>query len=141
MYSKIKYYKRHKQEQAGKRYEAYTAQTLRQDGWEVIETGRNGEMDHGIDLIANKDGVRRYIQCKGWNRYKYIHEDVVSQLYGSVASIEGGDNLNGVEMYIYSPARLDSYASAEAERLHINFVRLSFPKWFVRPNGYQQHSY
>lgn len=132
MYEK---YKQYRQRQAGQRYEAFVAQTLRQDGWEVIENGRTGTQDHGIDLIASKDGVRRYVQCKGWNEHKLIHEDVVSHLLGSVAAIEGIDNLQGVELYLYSPAQLDSYAEGEAERLHIHFVRLDFPRW------YHQHRY
>lgn len=81
------------QRQAGRRYESFIAQTLRIEGWEVDETGRNGIHDHGIDLIASKEGVRRYVQCKGWSRDKFIHEDVVSQLLGSVAAIEGLDKV------------------------------------------------
>jgi hypothetical protein len=121
MYSK---YKDYKQRQAGRRYEELVAQTLRQDGWQVNENGTNGIHDHGIDLIASKDGVRRYVQCKGWNHNKLIHEDVVSHLYGSVAIIEGPDNLAGVEIYLYSPATLDSYAEKGARILGINFVQL-----------------
>lgn len=119
-------YAEYKQRQAGERYEHYVAQTLRADGWAVIETGLNGMQDHGIDLIASKAGTRRYIQCKGWNQDKLIHEDVVSHLLGSVAAIEGLDNLQGVELFIYSPAQLDSYATNEAARLNIQFVRLPF---------------
>jgi hypothetical protein len=126
MYSK---FVRYRQRQAGRRYEDYIAQTLRREGWNVIDNGRNGTQDHGIDLIASKDGVRRYVQCKGWNRNKFIHEDVVSHLLGSVAAVEGIDNLQGVELYIYSPAQLDSYASSEAEKLHIQFERVFYPRW------------
>ncbi len=113
-------------------YEYFIAQTLRQDGWEVVETGRNGIRDHGIDLIASKDGVRRYVQCKCWKREKFIHEDVVSQLFGSVAAVEGIDNLQGVDKYLYSTAKLDSYAGAEAARLDIHFVHLDYPGWHQR---------
>lgn len=126
MYQK---YQEIKQRQAGRRYEYFVAQTLRQAGWEVIDNGSLGVNDHGIDLIASKDGVRRYVQCKGWNRDRLIHEDVVSHLLGSVAAIEGIDNLRGVELYLYSPAQLDGYSSSEAEKLNIHFVRLDFPKW------------
>lgn len=125
-------YKRYRQREAGKRYEHFVAQTLRQEKWEVDESGQSGFQDHGIDLIASRDGIRRYVQCKGWKRNKFIHEDVVSHLLGSVAAIEGIDNLEGVEIYLYSPAQLDSYASTEAEKLHIHFVRLRYPKWHHR---------
>lgn len=114
--------------QFGAQYEAYVANQLRQQGWNVTETGLSGRNDHGIDLIATKEGTTRYIQCKGWKRHKYIHEDVVSQLLGSVAAIEGLDNLQGVEKYIYSSARLDDYAAKEAERLDIGFVRMTYPR-------------
>lgn len=138
MYSKHRLkYKEYRQRQAGKVYENYVAQLLRQEGWVVDESGRNGFKDHGIDLNASKDGVRRYIQCKGWKREWFIHDDVVSQLYGSVAAIEGTENLKGVECYIYSPAQLDSYASAEAKRLNIQFGRLDYPKWYHRPRYYR----
>jgi hypothetical protein len=116
-----------KQRLAGQRYEAFIAWSLRQDGWEVQETGRDGVNDHGIDLIASKDGKTRYVQCKGWKWWKTIHENVVSQLLGSVAAIEGIENLGNVEMYIYSPARLDDYAKAEAHKLNIWYVRVGYP--------------
>jgi hypothetical protein len=132
-------FKRLRQRQAGKRYESFVAQTLRQEGWEVIESGLDGYNDHGIDLIANKDGVKRYIQCKGWNRNRFIHEDVVSHLYGSVAAIEGPENPNGVERYIYSPAQLDEYASDEAAKLNIHIVHLDGPKWHQRYRQYNPY--
>jgi hypothetical protein len=130
-------YKLYRQRQAGRIYEYFIAQTLRQDGWEVVETGRNGIHDHGIDLIASKEGVQRYVQCKGWKRNWIIHEDVVSHLLGSVAAIEGIDNLRGVEKYLYSPAQLDGYAGAEADRVDIHFVRLDYPRWPRRFRNYR----
>lgn len=134
MYTK---YKEYKQRQAGRRYEYFVAQNLREEGWQVDENGKYGTQDHGIDLIASKDGVKRYVQCKGWKREYEIHEDVVSHLFGSVAAMEGPDNLEGVEIYLYSPAELDSYAKAEIERLHMHYVQLNFPKWHRR----HKHSY
>jgi hypothetical protein len=135
MYAKYRAYRQSqvelRQRQAGRQYEDYVAQILRQDGWQVDETGRNGFNDHGIDLIASKDGVKRYVQCKGMKRKWLIHEDIVSHLFGSVAAIEGPDNLAGVEMYLYSPAQLDSYAETEAARLNIHFVQLDYP-WHRR---------
>jgi hypothetical protein len=130
--------------QAGKRYEKFVAETLRMEGWEVIETGQEWEFDHGIDLIASKDGVRRYVQCKGWNEDKLIHEDVVSQLFGSVAGIEGPDNLSGVEIYLYSSAQLGQYAQMECDNLHIHFVHLvlpSYPQKLQHQYRYRKHRF
>src|SRR5215469_722268 len=117
MYETYKY-KRYRQRLAGEQYEHFVAQKLRQEGWTVDETGRNGVNDHGIDLNASKDGIRRYVQCKGLKQNRLIHEDVVSHLFGSVAIIEGVDNLQGVELYIYSPALLDEYAADAAKKLN-----------------------
>ena len=127
MHRSPKYWIGKRKELAGAAYEAHVAEQLRREGWQVDETGRNGINDHGIDLIASKDGVKRYIQCKAWRPTSFIHEDVVSQLYGSVAGIEGTENLEGVEKYIYSSALLDPTAAAEAERLGIGFVRFDSP--------------
>jgi hypothetical protein len=69
-------------------------------------------------------------------RSKLIHEDVVSHLYGSVAAIEGPDNLEGVEIYLYSPAQLDSYASTEIGTLRMHFVQLDYPKWHRKHEYY-----
>lgn len=127
MYRSPRYWIGKRKQEAGAAYEVYIAEQLRQEGWQVDETGRNGIHDHGIDIIASKDGVKRYIQCKGWQPTSFMHEDVVAQLYGSVAGIEGTENLEGVEKYIYSPAQLDPTAAAEAERLGIGFVRMEYP--------------
>jgi len=120
-------YKERRQRQAGLDYEDYVAKTLAGDGWKVMRGNAYSEHDHGIDLIATKGGTRRYIQCKGWRSERFIHEDVVSHLYGSVAAIEGTDNLNGVEIYLYSPAQLDSYTTKEVGKLNIHFEHLLFP--------------
>lgn len=122
-------------QQAGKYYEKRIAHILRRAHWNVVETGRNGFNDHGIDIVASKDGVTRFIQCKGWRKSKYIHEDVISQLYGSVAARVGAENLGKVEMYIYSPAKLDDYAAQEAERLNIKFQRVPM-RWLHKRYTY-----
>lgn len=127
MHRSPKYWIGKRKQEAGAAYEIYVAEQLRRDGWQVDETGRNGINDHGIDLIASKDGVKRYVQCKGFRQTGHIYENVVSQLYGSVAGIEGTENLEGVEKYIYSPASLDPTAAAAAERLGISFVRMDYP--------------
>jgi hypothetical protein len=119
-----------KKRQAGKRYESNVAWSLRSEGWNVTETGLEGVNDHGIDLIATRDGITRYVQCKGWSSWKTIHEDVISQLVGSVANAVGLDNMhNNVELYLYSPAVLAPYAQAEAAKLNVHFVRMPNLSW------------
>lgn len=117
------------QVQAGRKYEYYIAWKLRKEGWDVEETGRDGIYDHGIDLVAVKDNKKRYVQCKGLKRWKRINENVVSQLFGDIAAIEGLDNIKNVELYIYSPAKMSGNAIAEAFTLNVHFERVSFPRW------------
>jgi hypothetical protein len=114
---------------SGDRYERYIASMLRGEGWEVIEKGKYGYYDHGIDLIATKDGMTRYIQCKGWQFWKELPETVVTQLFGSVAAIEGIDNIRNVEIYIYASATLGSYAADDARKLNVQFVLKRFNYW------------
>ena len=114
----------------GKRYEHYIAWLLKRDGWDVYSRSKYGKYDRGVDIIATKSDAKRYIQCKGWSyRHSRIHEDVVSQLFGSVASLEGIDALKTAEMYIYSSTVPTPYAKEKADKLNIHFVHSSFPLW------------
>jgi hypothetical protein len=121
--------KNDKKSRKGRRYEHYIAASLRKHGWDVIDRGKYGYYDRGIDLIATKNGVTRYIQCKGWNYTFIIHENVVNQLYAAVASNVGQENLHTVEIYIYFPARLSNYAKAQADKLNVHFARKILPFW------------
>lgn len=47
-------------------FEHYCAEILRDGGWDVRITQASG--DQGIDLIANRDGVKAVIQCKKYSR-------------------------------------------------------------------------
>ncbi|MGR5325334.1 restriction endonuclease [Vibrio alfacsensis] len=49
----------------GVEYEAYCAQILEAVGWDVVRTPQTG--DHGVDLIAQKNGRRVAIQCKRYS--------------------------------------------------------------------------
>jgi hypothetical protein len=129
MYNRFKN-KLKKQKQAGNRYEYYVKWFLEKEGWQVEHTGRLGFEDHGIDMIARKDGITRYVQCKGWSWWKTLHEDVVNQLYGAVVGLEGSERIGReVELYIYSPAKLTPFAQSQADALHIHFDRRDFPRW------------
>jgi hypothetical protein len=129
MYNKIKS-KIRGQEQAGRRYEHYIKWLLTSEGWDVNYTGQLGFDDHGIDMIARKASITRYVQCKGWSWWKEMHEDVVNQLYGAVVALEGSEGIDRtVELYIYSPAKLSPFAQKQADTLHVHFARMSFPRW------------
>lgn len=65
-----------------KEFEEYIADLFSKLGYKTNATGRT--YDKGIDVVAEKDGVRHYIQCK-----KYITSTVgvgeVRDFYGSIA--------------------------------------------------------
>ncbi len=110
----------------GRRYENYVAGYLKHYGWDVTKRGQYGVYDRGIDLIATRNGVTRYIQCKNWKYTRNINENVINQFYGSVVSQEGADNVKNVELFIYSPAKPTDYAKDKAEKLGIQFRRVSY---------------
>ncbi len=74
--------------QVGYDYELYVGYLYRKDGWEVIQHGIDrGLEDMGRDVIAKKmiDGrlTIHIIQCKRWSKNKSIHENIITQLYGT----------------------------------------------------------
>jgi hypothetical protein len=121
--------KNNKNARKGRSYEYYISWSLRRDGWEVQPRGKYGYFDRGIDIVASRGGITRYIQCKGWKKRYEIHEDVFNQFYGSVVSQAGAENLSNIEMYIYSPATPTNYAKAAADKLNIHFIRKNFYFW------------
>lgn len=45
-------------------FEGWCAARLREQGYRVTEVG--GQSDHGVDLIAEREGERLVVQCKRW---------------------------------------------------------------------------
>lgn len=70
--------------QIGRDYEMFVGYEYQKEGWFVNYHGIEKQLeDLGRDLIAKKDGKTLIIQCKYWAQYKEIHENVISQLYGT----------------------------------------------------------
>jgi HJR/Mrr/RecB family endonuclease len=63
----------------GAEFERYCARQLRDAGWDVEETRGSG--DHGVDLLAKRNGLRVAIQCK-------FHEKAVGNK--AVLEVVGG---------------------------------------------------
>lgn len=63
-------------------FERWCAARLREQGYAVQHVGAQG--DHGIDLIAQRDGERTIVQCKRWNSSKTIGESHIRDLYGAM---------------------------------------------------------
>jgi restriction system protein len=63
-------------------FEMYVGQALRQQGYEVHETGGGGP-DGGVDLVAVRAGERVLVQCKHWKSWR-VGAPVIRELYGVV---------------------------------------------------------
>jgi HJR/Mrr/RecB family endonuclease len=68
-------------------FEHYIADLFRRQGYRVTRTGQTG--DHGVDVRAEKDGLKCVIQCK---RYidKAVGEPAIRDLYSAIVN-EGAD--------------------------------------------------
>ncbi len=51
---------------SGSEYEEHCAEILRTAGWETRSTPKSG--DQGVDIIAERDGIRIAIQCKNYKQ-------------------------------------------------------------------------
>lgn len=71
-----------------KDFEYLCSETLRRQGYSVIENLRGGA-DGGVDLVVRKDGKRILVQCKNW-RKRPVSVATVRELYG-VVQAEGAD--------------------------------------------------
>ena len=70
--------------QIGRDYERYIGYLYEKDGWDVTYFGIvKGFEDLGRDLLVEKEGQTRVIQCKCWASHKTIHEKHIFQLFGT----------------------------------------------------------
>lgn len=67
-------------------YEQLVAAILRQEGWEATVTPPRG--DQGLDVIAEKSGVRLGVQVKMYGGSRPINEATVMLTYGAAAFAE-----------------------------------------------------
>ncbi|TMK24342.1 MAG: hypothetical protein E6G64_17500 [Actinobacteria bacterium] len=67
------------------RFEDWCAARFRDLGYEVKSVG--GQGDHGIDLIATKDGEKTAVQCRRFAKTRPVSEPQLRDLYGSMHAI------------------------------------------------------
>lgn len=68
-------------------FEEYIAELFRRLGYKTQATG--GSRDGGIDVIAEKDGVKHYIQCKKYFAKHQVGSPEVREFYGALAAHYG----------------------------------------------------
>jgi restriction system protein len=64
-------------------FEVYTADLFRRLGYRTEQVG--GSHDGGIDVIAEKSGIKHYIQCKKYFSKHEVGSPEVRNFYGSIA--------------------------------------------------------
>ena len=111
--------------QIGRDYEQYVGHKYREMGFEVDDYGSYmGLEDLGRDIIAKKGNKTLIIQCKYWSSKKQIHENHITQLYGTIASycIENNLKRSDVIGVLITNIELSPMAQKMANYLHIGFT-------------------
>ena len=81
--------------------------------------------DLGRDLIAKKDNKTLVIQCKCWSKHKQIHENTITQLFGTLTAyrVEQEENLfNIIEGVLVTTIELSETAKKFAKLLNITVI-------------------
>lgn len=63
-------------------FEEWCAGRLREQGYRVTVVG--GQGDHGVDLVAEREGARMVVQCKRWFGVRLVGEPQVRDLFGAM---------------------------------------------------------
>jgi restriction system protein len=63
-------------------FEEWCADRLREQKFTVSVVG--GQGDHGIDLLAERDGTRTAVQCKRWFGVRSVGEPQIRDLFGAM---------------------------------------------------------
>ena len=64
-------------------FEKYIADLFRRLGYKTEATG--GSHDRGVDVIAEKNGVKHYIQCKKYFSKHQVGSPEIREFYGAIA--------------------------------------------------------
>lgn len=86
--------------------------------------GYMGMEDLGRDIILKKEGRIYIVQCKYWSASKQIHENHITQLYGTTVSycIENGIDQSMVKGIMVTNIQLSDMAKKMADYLGIRYV-------------------
>lgn len=130
--------RRHNAWIAGAEYEMFCSYYLREKGFYVVENGiRMRKADMGRDIIAHKNGYTYIVQCKRYSLYnndgtkRYLHENVVCQLYGTTIEYQIANSCNSLfSMFekiiplLITTGELSDMAKAFAKRLDVQVEHL-----------------
>lgn len=98
-------------------FEQLVGEMFRHEGWDVIETGRHGEPDGGIDLRLRRGAEHRLVQCKRWISQD-VGVDEIRKLGGSLLA----EGLPGSAGLLVTTSRFTKSARNAAEQLGLEII-------------------
>ena len=98
-------------------FEWLVGEVMRREGWQVTETGRDGEPDGNIDLRVTRDGQTRLVQCKRWESWR-VGVNEVRKLGGTLMR----EGLPGACGTLVTLSRFSEQAIAEASEIGLELV-------------------
>lgn len=116
--------------EVGRAYESLVCKIYEDEGWHVEQNGAMmGVSDQGRDLIAHHLTTNQtlVIQCKCWASARVIHENVIYQLYGSVAAYQIDNPIRQIGTVLVSPHPVSPDAARAAGILGIELRVIPAP--------------
>jgi restriction system protein len=98
-------------------FEWLVGELLRREGWQVTETGREGEPDGNIDLRIVRHGQTRLVQCKRWDS-RAVGVNEVRKLGGTLMR----EDLPGTSGTLVTLSSFNDQAIAEADAIGLELV-------------------
>ena len=109
---------------------------MRADCWDVFERNSLGYEDQGLDLTASRGGAVCYVQCKAYGHDKFLHENIIDQLYGAAAYQIGPAQMAGADIRLYTSGIMTEAAIKHAEKLDVQVLSVPIPDDWVRDTYY-----
>jgi restriction system protein len=98
-------------------FEWTVGEVLRREGWNVVETGREGAADGNVDLRIRRTGQELLVQCKRWQSWS-VGVDEVRKLAGTLMR----EGLPGKAGILVTLSHFTEPAIAEAAKIGIELV-------------------
>ena len=94
-------------------FEQLIARLLQHEGYEVTHQG-GAKADGGVDLIAQRGGVKTVVQCKHWQHWR-VKEGTIREMIGT-RTLYGGDRLS---LYTLNPSTGPAEQLARSQGIEI----------------------
>jgi hypothetical protein len=98
-------------------FEWFVGELFRRGGWDVRETGKQGEPDGNIDLKLVRGPEHRVVQCKRWQSWR-VGVDEVRQFAGTLV----GEGLPGMAGVFVTLSSFTRQAEEEAAKIGMELV-------------------